>query len=115
MNDKAMPENLKTKDRWKWFKGVQYWIAIVAYVVIFSLSILCLAVYIPRLSGAELIDSGNLSLLKAFVIVIFIFATAFFLWEMRQWRRGRAKKQELPSLEDIIKKAKEDSSNNPQG
>ena len=112
MNEKAMPENPKTKDRFKWFKGVQYWIAIISYVVILSLSILCLAVYIPHLSDTEVIDSGSLNILMAFVIIILVFATAFFLWEMRQWRRGRSQKQQLPSLEDAIKDFKKNSTGN---
>ena len=108
MEDKTASENLKAKDRFKWFKGLQYWMAVLAYLVIFALSLLCLVYYLPHLSDGDVLDSGSINVLKAMVIVVLLVSTGAFVWEMLQWRRGKAKKDQ-PSLEDIIKSAKNDS------
>ena len=112
MNDKGVLENQKPKERFKRLKGFQYWIAAISYLVVFSLSMVCLVSYLPHLSEAEVLDSGTLNILRAMFIIILLAGTGAFGWEMLQWRRGRAKKDERPSLEEIIKDFKKDSNNN---
>ncbi|MFA5056144.1 MAG: hypothetical protein WC562_08280 [Dehalococcoidia bacterium] len=108
MKNKELFTGQKGKSIVKVFLGLQYWIAAVSYLIIFSLSILCLAVYLPDLSGADVLDTGTLTILKAMLILILIFATGAFGWEMLQWRKKRTKREE-PSLEDIIKDMKKDT------
>lgn len=111
MKNKEIFTGLKGKGIVKVFQGLQYWIAAVAYLIILSLSIVCLAIYLPDLSGADMLYSGTLNILRAMLIIVLIFATAAFGWEMLQWRKKRAKKEQ-PSLEDIIKDINKDTSNN---
>lgn len=98
----------KVKGTVRAFRRLQYWIAIVSYLIIFSLSILCLSYYLPGLSGSDVLDTGALTILKAGLIFVLISATMAFGWEMLQWRKSRVRKEE-PSLEDIIKGFKKDS------
>ena len=92
------------------FRGLQYWIAIVSYLIILSLSILCLSLYLPDLSGTDVLDTGTLNILKAGLIIVLISATMAFGWEMLQWRKSRPKKEE-PNLEDIISDFNKDKNN----
>lgn len=98
------------------FRGLQYWIAAVAYLIVFSLSILCLAFYLPDLSKADVLDTGTLGIMKAMLILVLVVSTGAFGWEMLQWRKSRAGKEET-SLEDIIKdyKKEENDSDSVQG
>lgn len=109
MNDKGVSENLKVKKKFKAFYPLQYWIAAIAYLVVFSLSILCLVAYLPDLSGADILGSGTINFLKALIVVILVCATAVFIWETLQWRERWGKKNQQPSLEDIVKGIKRDS------
>ena len=108
MDDKAASENPKEKDRFKWFAVLQYWIAVISYLVIFSLSMLCLVYYLPHLSEGDALDLGTLNVLTAMLIIVLIVSTAAFGWEMIQWRRRKAKKEQ-PSIEELIKSVKNDS------
>lgn len=90
--------------------GLQYWIAAVSYLVIVSLSITCLASYVPNLSESGVIDAGSLNILRTMLIIVLVFATVAFGWEMLQWRKGRsAKKEAEPRIEDIIKSMNKDT------
>jgi hypothetical protein len=113
MNDKAVLENPTKKDRFKWFKGLQYWIAVISYLIIFSLSILCLAYYLPHLYKADVLDTGTLNVLTAMLIIVLVVGTVALAWEMLQWRKSRMKKDQQPNLEDIIKGLKKDSNSSP--
>lgn len=110
MKNREVFTGQKGKGIVKMFRGLQYWIAAVSYLIILSLSIMGLAIYLPNLSGADVLDTGNLTILKTMLVLVLIFATAAFGWEMLQWRKKRAKKEE-PSLEDIIKDFKKDKNN----
>jgi hypothetical protein len=110
MKNKEVFTGLKGKGLSKALRGMQYWIAAVSYLIIFSLSIVCLASYLPNLSGAEVLDTGTLNILRAMLIIMLVFSTAAFGWEMLQWRKNRVKKEQ-PSLEDIIKDVNKDTSN----
>jgi len=110
MKNKLLSDNLKVKKGFKGLQGLQYWIAAISYLVIFSLSILYLVVYLPQLSGADALDTGTLNILNAMLIIVLIVGTAAFVWETLQWRKKRAKKDQ-PSLEDIIKRVNKDSNN----
>ena len=108
MKNKEIFTGIKGKGVVKAFLGLQYWIAIVSYLIILSLSILCLSRYLPDLSVGDVMDTGTLIILKAGLIIVLISATMAFGWEMLQWRKSRARKEQ-PSLEDIIKDIKKDS------
>jgi hypothetical protein len=108
MEDKELSSHLKVKRRFKSFQGLQYWIAAISYLIIFSLSILCLAAYLPHLSEAGALDTGTLNILYAMLIIVLIAGTAAFAWETLQWRKKRVKKDQ-PSLEDIINSVNKNS------
>ena len=110
MKNKEVFTGQKGKGIVKVFRGLQYWIAAVSYLIILSLSIVCLVSYLPNLSRAEVLDTGHLNILRAMLIIVLVFSTAAFGWEMLQWRKKRAKKEQ-PSLEDIIKDVNKDTSN----
>ncbi len=113
MKDKGFLVNLKAKKEFKVLGELQYWIAAISYLIVFSLSILCLVVYLPHLSGADALDTGTLNILKAMLIIVLIAGTTAFVWETLQWRKKRVKKDQ-PSIEDIIKSVNKDSNNKPQ-
>ena len=111
MKNKLLSDNLKVKKGFGGLRGLQYWIAAISYLIIFSLSILCLVSYLPNLSEADALETGTLNFLNAMLIIALIVGTAAFGWEMLQWRKRRVKKDQQSSLEDIIKRVKKDSSN----
>jgi hypothetical protein len=111
MEDKELSGTLKVKKGFKRLLGLHYWIAAISYLIVFSLSILCLVVYLPHLSEAAALESGTLNILNALLIIMLVFATAFFGWETLQWRKKKASKGQS-SLEDIIKSVNKDSNNN---
>jgi hypothetical protein len=110
MKNKLLSDNSKVKKGFKWLQGLQYWIAAISYLIIFSLSILCLVSYLPHLSDADVLDTGSLNLMTAFLILMLFFATVFFVWETLQWRKKRLKKDQ-PTVEDIISRVNKDSNN----
>jgi membrane protease YdiL (CAAX protease family) len=111
MNDKASLENPKTKNRFKWFKGLQYWIAVISYLIVFSLSILCLASYLPHLYDADALHTGTLKILYAMLIIMLIIGTAAFVWETLQWRKKKRARKDQPTVENIISRGNKDSNN----
>jgi hypothetical protein len=111
MENKELSGTLKVKKGFKRLQGLQYWIAAISYLIVFSLSILCLVVYLPHLSEADALDTGTLNILNTLLITLLIFGTAAFGWETLQWRKKKASKGQ-PSLEDIIKSVNKDSNNN---
>jgi phosphoglycerol transferase MdoB-like AlkP superfamily enzyme len=110
MKNKLLLDNLKVKKGFKGLKGLQYWIAAISYLIIFSLSILCLVFYLPHLSEADALDTATLNLLNAMLIIVLIVGTAAFGWEMLQWRKRRAS-ESRSNIEDVIKNANKDSNN----
>jgi hypothetical protein len=110
MKNKLLSDNLKVKKGFKRLQGLQYWIAAISYLIIFSISILCLASYLPHLSEVDALDTGTLNLLNAMLIIVLIVGTAAFVWETMQWRKKRAQKNQ-PTIEDIINKVNKDSNN----
>lgn len=104
MKNKELFTGLKGKGKFKGFQALQYWIAAVSYLIIFSLSILYLVNYCP------MEDELRPTRLIILIIIIFVIGTLAFGWEMLQWRKKRVKKEQ-PSLEDIIKDVNKDSSN----
>jgi len=110
MKNKEVFAGLKKNGIIRLFRGLQYWIAAVSYLIILSLSIVCLASYLPDLSEAEVLDTGSLNILRVMLIIVLVFSTGAFGWEMLQWRKSRVKKEQ-PSIEDMIKDFNKDSEN----
>jgi hypothetical protein len=109
MKNKLFSDNSKVKKGLKGLQGLQYWIAAVSYLIVFSLSILCLVSYLPHLSEADALDTATLNLLNAMLIIVLIIGTAAFGWETLQWLKKRRASEGQPKIEDIIKSVNKDS------
>ena len=79
----------------KQIKQSKYWIATVAYIIIFSLSILCLVAYVPDLEEGK-------TLTMVFLIACLVLGTLSFVWEAMQWRKGRTPREQT-DLEKIVR------------
>ena len=111
MKNTLLSDNSKVKKGFKGLQGLQYWIAAISYLIIFSLTILCLVSYLPHLSDADALDTGTLNILNAMLIIVLIVGTAAFVWETLQWRKKQSKKDQQTSIEDILKSVNKDSNN----
>jgi len=101
---------MKLKKGLKVFQGLQYWIGAISYLIILSLSMLCLVSYLPHLSETDALDRGTLNILNAMLIIVLVVGTAAFIWETRNWLKRRVPKSET-SVEDIIKNVNKGSNN----
>jgi hypothetical protein len=111
MKNKILSDNSKVKKGFKGLQGLQYWIAAISYLIIFSLSILCLVSYLPHLSDADALDKGTLNILNAMLIIVLIVGTAAFGFETLQWRKKKQARKDQPTVEDIISRVNKDSNN----
>jgi hypothetical protein len=104
MKDKVLFASLKGKNKFKGPKELRYWIAAISYLIIFSLSILCLVAYLPSLPDE--IHTNTM----IFLIAVLIIGTVAFGWETLQWRKRRAQEGQ-PNVEDIINSVNKDLDN----
>ena len=101
-----MQEGFESKGP-KGSKPWHYWIAAVSYLVVLVLSIFCLVAYTPDLEG------GSRNFTLTFLIGFLILGTVAFVWETIQWRKQRGSGGQ-ESLEDVIRKMRDDANSGMQ-
>lgn len=86
----------------KKIKQSKYWVATVAYIIVFALSIFCLVAYVPDLEEGK-------TLIMGFLIACLVLGTLSFAWEAMQWRKERTSGEQT-DIEKIVRQIENEAS-----